>query len=190
MDEGPFRTSRQSTDRSAENEPASKPAEQPKKTYAEPKPVHRSSQYSRTEEKSKKPLFIAIGAVVAVILIGIIVWAIIAGSNKSSALPIDTNKYQAVFFTNGNVYFGKLQSYNDEYLKLTNVYYPKTQSKDATDTKTQQQETDSQNNVTLIKLSDEIHGPENEMMIAKDQVQFYQNLRSDSKVSKLIENEK
>ena len=37
------------------------------------------------------------------------------------------------------------------------------------------------------KLGQEIHGPEDEMIISKDHVLFYENLKSDGKVSQSIE---
>lgn len=39
----------------------------------------------------------------------------------------------------------------------------------------------------LIKLGDEIHGPEDEMILSKDQVLFYENLKTDGKVAQSIE---
>jgi hypothetical protein len=109
---------------------------------------------------------------------------------KSQLAAIDGSKYQAVFFANGNVYFGKLEDFNDKYYKMTKVYYPQAQQ-NATETDSNKQQTVSnQNNITLLKLSDAIHGPDDAMMITKDQVLFYQDLRSDSKVSKLIDNQK
>ncbi len=200
MDEGPFRMPR-SADRRPPNRPESSPApaaEEPKPVKEEPKPpvhqpVHRTtpSRYGAKEEKSLKRLIVPIAAVVIALVIAVVVW-VAWPKSQSAAAAIDTGKYQAVFFTNGNVYFGKLQPFNDEYMKMTTVYYPKTQAKTTSDTdatkKTDTQ--DSQSSVTLIKLSDEIHGPEDEMLISKDQMQFFQNLRSDSKVAKLIDGQK
>ena len=38
----------------------------------------------------------------------------------------------------------------------------------------------------LIKLGSEIHGPDDEMIINKDQVLFFENLKTDSTVAKSI----
>ncbi len=35
---------------------------------------------------------------------------------------IDSNKYQAVFFTNGQVYFGRLKEASGGYYKLTDIF--------------------------------------------------------------------
>ncbi|MFZ2545228.1 MAG: hypothetical protein WAW80_04580 [Candidatus Saccharimonadales bacterium] len=199
MDEGPFRMPR-STDRRATNKP--EPSQQPEVEHSrpvvreEPKPVHHKTPPSRYADKEenffKRFLIPAIisAVVVVIIIVAVVVWP--KPQTTSTATAIDTSKYQAVFFTNGNVYFGKLQPFNDEYMKMTTVYYPKTQAKatDQTPTTKKTDTEDTQSNVTLIKLSDEIHGPEDEMFISKDQVQFFQNLRADSKVAKLIDGQK
>ena len=194
MEQGPFRMSR-SADRSANSRPAAasrlpeiedaKPViEEPK----EPKPVHRPApvHHPRKEEKSKKSLIVTIAIIVAVIILGIGGWSLISGMSAQGT-AIDGSKYQAVFFTNGQVYFGKLHSFNDEYMKLTDVYYLQTDNNAATDSKNPQATSSDQNNPKLIKLGDEIHGPQDEMIISKDQLLFYENLKSDGKVSQSIE---
>lgn len=187
MDEGPFRVPHP-TDKSDDKPPEeeNKPVIQPKPIQERPKTVHRSSHPSLTEKKSKKKIFIIIGAVLAaaiVLLGGFAVW----NGMQSGGTGIDGGKYQAVFLTNGQTYFGKLQKHNDEYLKLKEVYYLQTQGSEAADSKNSQN-TQNDQNVQLIKLGDELHGPEDEMIIAKDQVLFYENLKKDGKVSKSIEN--
>lgn len=107
-------------------------------------------------------------------------------SNTNSS--IDNGKYQAVFLSNGQVYFGKLHTYNNEYMKLSNIYY--LQTKTTTETSSNNpQSTSSQNdaNVQLIKLGSEIHGPDDEMVISKDQILFFENLKKESQVTKSIE---
>lgn len=113
-------------------------------------------------------------------------------SKTQASTGIDTNKYQAVFFTNGQVYFGKLQSFNGEYMKLTDIYYLQSQqaAEENKDSKNPQQTSSDQGNVQLIKLGDEIHGPEDEMIVSKEQVLFYENLKADGKVAKSIEQHK
>jgi hypothetical protein len=91
-----------------------------------------------------------------------------------------------VFFTNGQVYFGKLQSFNSGYLKLTNIFYLQSQSSSDTSSNPQATAKDQSGNVQLIKLGDEIHGPEDEMIISKDQVLFYENLKAGGKVAQSI----
>jgi hypothetical protein len=136
--------------------------------------------------KSPKRRFVIVGIVILVLA------ALVAGwffFGRSGAAGIDSTKYQAVFFTNGQVYFGKLSQQNGEYMKLSNVYY--LQSKNtSTDKTTTPQSASSQNasDVELIKLGNEIHGPVDEMIIAKDQILFFENLKPQGTVSKTITN--
>ena len=90
------------------------------------------------------------------------------------------------------MYFGKLEQAGGAYMKLTDIYYLQSQQSVGAnasdkDSKNPQQTSTDQNNVQLIKLGDEIHGPEDAMVISKDQVLFYENLKSDGKVAQSID---
>lgn len=148
------------------------------------------AQYAAKSNKNK--IILAVAAAVIVIIIGAIVaWMIRPSTSDASSLSvIDSGKYQAVFFTNGQVYFGKLSPLNSDYFKLTDIYYLQSNQSDtaSADSKNPQQTNTDQNaNVQLIKLGSEIHGPEDEMVISRDQVLFFENLKSDGKVSKSID---
>ena len=96
--------------------------------------------------------------------------------------------YQAVFLTNGQVYFGKLQIVNDSYMKISNVYYIQNGSSTAT-----QQDTTAaagSTNIQLVPLTSAVHGPKDEMVIAKSQVIFFENLKDDGQAAKLISGDK
>lgn len=110
---------------------------------------------------------------------------------RPGALAVDTSQYQAVFLTSGQVYFGKLSAYSSESVKLTDVYYLQTQAggSEANSENPQQASTEGVN-VQLIKLGNEIHGPQDEMVVYKSQVLFYENLKPDSQVVKSIEQHK
>lgn len=192
MDNGPFRMP-QPTERSDNNkpEPIRQEPEEVKpvveKVIERPKPVHRPTTMRPSfggDEKSWKRFVLPAVIAVAVIVLVVVGWLVMSGT-KNGGLPIDSDKYQAVFFTNGQVYFGKLHLVNSEYMKLTDIFYLQTQSADSTDSKNPQQ-TSSQGNPTLVKLGDELHGPEDTMVINKDQVLFYENLKNDGKVAKSI----
>jgi hypothetical protein len=154
----------------------------------EPKATRRASTPHAAEKKQKllKRFFWPILIVVVIVLGAAGYFAFSKMGSASTA--IDSSKYQAVFFTNGQVYFGKLQAFNNEYMKLTNIYYLQSQeSTTDADSKNPQATSSDQNGVQLIKLGSEIHGPEDEMIISKDQMLFYENLKSDSKVSQSID---
>ena len=140
------------------------------------------SRHSKAHRSSKKKFIIPIILVVA-LLVGAATWFMFGRNTTSSA--IDGSKYQAVFFTNGQVYFGKLTDLNGEYLRLTNVFYPQEKNA-AEDESLQSTSQQNANDIELIKLGNEIHGPSDEMLIAKEQVLFFENLKPDGTVSKTI----
>lgn len=107
---------------------------------------------------------------------------------------INKDQYQAVFLTNGQVYFGKLSKPNSNYVNLEDIYYlqiqQSTEQPSSERPAVQPSSENQQSQVSLTKLGKELHGPEDKMYIARDQVLFWENLKSDSTVSKAIkENE-
>lgn len=129
-----------------------------------------------------------IAVIAGVLLVGVILS--IGGLflyQSSTSASIDGGKYQAVFFTNGQVYFGKLQTLNGGYMKLTDIFYLQAQSSSSSETKNLQDTSNqSSADVQLIKLGNEIHGPNDEMIINKDQILFFENLKKDGKVADSI----
>lgn len=196
MDVGPIRGSRP-TERRAASAPSQTPrqSDEPQSHY-EPKPVHRATsprQVIKEEKSTFKRIVLPIIIALAVILLAIGGWFGWKAFGAGAGAPaIDSSKYQAVFFTNGQVYFGKLQSAGNEYMKLTDIYYLQNNQSNAEgeDQNNPQQASTDQSNVQLIKLGDEIHGPEDAMVISKDQVLFYENLKTDGKVAQSIEQHK
>lgn len=187
MDVGPFRGQRPTETRVPPRQgTATQAPPEPQPIEKEPpKPMNRPAQtrFSTEKEKPKRLIIVLIAA--AVVAVGIIGW--FAVSNLGGGM-INGGKYQAVFFTNGQVYFGKLQQKGDGYYRLTEVFYLQSPSQQGTDdAENPQQASSDQNSVQLIKLGSEIHGPEDEMIINRDQVLFYENLKSDGSVSQKIE---
>ena len=104
------------------------------------------------------------------------------GDKKTQEQSKDT--FQAVFLTNGQVYFGKLEDKGGDYIKLTDIYY--LQAKDqAVQPKESANAADP--NLTLIKLGKELHAPADEMNISRQQVLFWEDITKDGKVMKAIE---
>lgn len=195
MDGGSFRGSRPADGRvinGSRHQTPAQPArsEEPKTSRVEPEPTtHRSSpahQASPREDRRKRrfPL-IPVGIAAVVIAVAALGYFLISGM-QGGGTAIDSSKYQAVFFTNGQVYFGKLKPFNGEYLRLTEVYYLQTQAGAESESENPQQTSSNQGNVQLIKLGNEIHGPEDEMIISKDQVLFYENLKDEGNVAQSI----
>jgi len=105
------------------------------------------------------------------------------GSSTTTKTKTDDSKYQAVFLTNGQVYFGKLKDDDGNYVKLTDIYY--LQSKDQA-VQPKDAKSADQSNLTLIKLGKELHAPADEMNISRQQVLFWENINDDGKVMQAI----
>lgn len=135
------------------------------------------------KRQSKRKLLVIAGVA---LLLAVGVWgSYLALRNSSVTSHIDGSKYQAVFFTNGQVYFGKLSALSGGYMKLEDIYYLQTKASTASDNPQQTAE-DTSKDVELIKLGNEIHGPEDEMILSRDQVLFFENLKDDSRVASTI----
>lgn len=147
-----------------------------------PSPVKRAEKRG-----SKKGLFTIIGIVGLVIVVALAAWFFLV-KPSSTAGVIDSDKYQAVFFTNGQVYFGKLKSLNPDYMVLTDIYYLQAKTDSNEEGNPQKATAEDASNVQLVKLGSEIHGPDDEMIVNKDQILFFENLKKNSNVSTTIAN--
>jgi hypothetical protein len=160
------------------------------------RPTHQSQMAAPGVGGGKKPTsrrtWIVCGVAVVVVL------AVIAGAmcmhNRHKAFNenknINASEYQAVFLTNGQVYFGKLSDLNNKYVTISDIYYLQVQQgQNGTDGKSLQNasnSTDTNAQVSLAKLGGELHGPEDKMHIASDQVLFWENLTGGGKVTQAI----
>jgi len=106
------------------------------------------------------------------------------------------SEYQSVFLTNGQVYFGKLAFWGG-WAVMTDVYYLQVTENlqaasgtDANPGSTGQQQGNQQQNIQLVKLGNELHGPEDTMYIAKDKILFWENMKDDAKVRQSIRQSK
>ena len=130
---------------------------------------------------SKRNIFFVSFISLFIVLIAAVAVYLLYQTNTSSA--INKNEYQAVFFTNGQVYFGKLQNLDSDTLALTDIFYLQAQP---AKTSSNPQPTSSASDVQLVKLGNEVHGPEDQMIINKSQILFFENLSKTGKVSDSI----
>ncbi len=157
---------------------------QPQQQAAAPQ---QSTQYRQPRHEApkkslwKKLLPIVLGVLVVGAL-GFAVWSTVFGANSL----IDGGKYQAVFLTNGQVYFGKLKKIDNNYYTLTDIYYLQASSTGAENAENPQDTAQSNSDVQIVKLGTEIHGPEDKMVIGSEQVLFFENLTKEGKVSQAI----
>lgn len=128
-----------------------------------------------------KLIFVLLLFAGTLIVVGIIALLLINPGNE--ARFVEKDKYQAVFLDNSSTpYFGRINSLNDNYIELVNIYYLNVAESESV----QPADSDSKQNVTLRKLGCELHGPTDRMIINRERVVFWENLRSDGKVSQAI----
>ena len=88
---------------------------------------------------------------------------------------------QAVFLNGGQVYFGNIKALNNDYVKLNNIYYLRVNQQVQPNGTTA-----SNQDISLVKLGCELHGPQDSMVINQSQVIFWENLKSDGQVAKAV----
>lgn len=147
-------------------------------------PAHATNTDLKSKSKMTQPGWLRITVVVLLFSLTIVVVAIAllcySGKQKESHF-VDRSKEQAVFLTNGQVYFGNITALNDKYLSLVGIYYLNSSNGNS-----QTSTTNAQTSFSLVKLGCELHGPTDQMIINRDQVSFWENLKSDGKVAKAI----
>jgi hypothetical protein len=142
----------------------------------------------------KLPVRILIGLLIILSACGVIYFGSKAVTSALADSTVKGSQFQAVFLTNGQVYFGKLSHVSDNYVKLTNIFYlqvnnngsttqPSTGSSNQTSV---QPSADSNQQVSLAKLGNELHGPEDTMYVSRSQVLFWENLKTSGKVTQAI----
>jgi len=121
----------------------------------------------------------------AVTFIGVYLSRVVGSLTSDTA--VKAKQFQAVFLTNGQVYFGKVTQVDSSYVKLTKIYYLQVTSAASGSQTVQPKASDTANQqVSLAKLGGELHGPEDTMFISRQQILFWENLKGDGKVAKAI----
>ncbi len=142
---------------------------------------------------SSKMPWIVLAVVVLAVIIGAILFRdkLFSGSdnaNTNTSTESKNSGYQAVFLTNGQVYFGKLSDTAGTYATLRDIYYLQVSTPPLQGTPEQQQaqQQTQQQRLLLVKLGKELHGPVDEMKINRDQILFYEDIKEDGQVVKSI----
>lgn len=142
---------------------------------------------------SKLPWIILGVVVVVVIVLGVLFRdKLFPSKTQSTATATTKSEYQAVFLTNGQVYFGKISGTSADYVTLKDIFYLQvTQTPMQGSAQDQQQaQTQEQPQISLVKLGNELHGPVDEMHINQGQVLFYEDLKEEGQVVKAIKDYK
>ncbi len=128
--------------------------------------------------------------VVSVAVTAFVGYAIVNSSDDLSTNPgslVNKDQYQAVFLNDGRqVYFGKISSVDSSWLTLEDVYYLQIEQQIQPKGK---EAGEQQPKITLVKLGNELHGPEDTIVFSRESVMFWENLKSQdsSKVVEAIE---
>lgn len=114
------------------------------------------------------------------LLLGVLAWLALLWIRPEDpfAGAVDTDRWQAVFLSNGQVYFGHLTVASDDFYELREAFY----IRESPPTEEGQPPTRE-----VRALTTEFHQPENWMLIRKEEVLFIENLRPDSDVAEAIE---
>lgn len=136
-------------------------------------------------KKSKTPWIILIVVIVVLGVLGVLFRDKFMGSkNMVGDKTKETNSgYQAVFLTNGQVYFGKLSSASSDYATLKDIYYLQVTNPPALQGSNSQQQ---QAKLELVKLGKELHGPVDEMKINRSQILFFEDMKEEGQVMQAI----
>ncbi|MFA5029716.1 MAG: hypothetical protein WC518_03130 [Patescibacteria group bacterium] len=147
--------------------------------------------YERGGRSGWFKIIITIVVIIVVVFLGWFVLDRFTSLNlpSFSETSYSSNSWYAVFLSNGQVYFGKVKDTSRETLTLANIYYLQVitkplQSTQQGETAANQQQT--QQELSLFKLGNELHGPTDEMVINRDYVLLTEKLKSDSKVVQAI----
>lgn len=157
-------------------------------------PIKKKKAHSRETEKS----IIKKAVLIAVIFLAL-AWLDMSTSFSASIKEEMSakRKWQSVFLNNNQIYFGHLSRFGMNYWKLSDVHYiqtvkvpvaqpqqPETKSGDKKTGEPQQPQEETRN--TIVKMTGDLHSPENAMFIPVSNILFWQNLRNDSEVIKAI----
>ena len=89
------------------------------------------------------------------------------------------NAWKAVFLTSGQVYYGKITHGQGQFYKLEDVYYIRVNP-------SQEQDKTKPPDLSLVKLGNEIHGPQDAIYLNRDHILYIEDLKDDGQVVKAI----
>ena len=91
---------------------------------------------------------------------------------------IGAARYQAVFLSNGQTWFGHYRDRIGPYAAIGSVYYVQTKAA---------QEADVPPTSQLIRRGNELHAPDPQVLIPKTAILFIEDLRDDSPIAKYMD---
>lgn len=155
-------------------------------------PIGQTVQVSKSKPPSEDGSWLKglITLIIVLVIIGGGIYFIVGYTGIGSGLlPFAStfeSEWQAVFLSNGQVYFGKVAKIDSDFLFLEDIYYLQVITLQDTIGQPPDVQTQPEQRLTLIKLGNEIHGPEDSMMINRDQIIIIEELKADSRVVQAI----
>ncbi len=151
-------------------------------------PTGQSVHHTGGSHKKKLSLLnmrtLSVGLVVCIaILILAITYSVFTGGPVNQKKYVDGSRVQAVFLNGGQVYFGKIGTLNDKFMRVNEIYYLRVNQTVQPDGSAA---TGSNQDISLVKLGCELHGPQDSMVINQEQVIFWENLKDDGQVAKAV----
>lgn len=160
-----------------------RPQAQPAAPAATAPAVHHPATGSSKRDIPKpfRIAFIALLFAGAALIIALTLSFTASGKTTSAENKIiKRDKYQAIFLNGGQVYFGKIKDFNAKFIKIEDIYYLRVQQQ------VQPGSDQPVQDISLAKLGNELHGPEDTMVINRDMVIFWENLKDEGQVVKAI----
>ncbi|HMQ01758.1 MAG TPA: hypothetical protein PKD79_01665 [Candidatus Doudnabacteria bacterium] len=134
--------------------------------------------------------WIILAAVILLLIVGAILFRdrLFTSSPNNQAVVAEEklSGYQAVFLTNGQVYFGKLSDMNANYATLIDIYYLQVTQPPLQGSAEEGQTIEQQPQLSLVKLGQELHGPDDLMKINRDHILFYEDIKESGRVMEAI----
>lgn len=149
-------------------------------------PASAPSSHTSSSRKNVIPGWLRVSSFILLIstatlaVAAIVFLAMGGGPNEDKYL--DKNKLQAVFLNNGQIYFGKISTLNEKFARMTQIYYLRQNPVVQPEGKQQQ----NQSTLELVKLGCEVHGPDDEMIISREQISYWENLKNDSLMAQKV----
>ncbi|MBW3568542.1 hypothetical protein KY385_00215 [Candidatus Parcubacteria bacterium] len=160
------------------------PASAPQQSHPGPGNTKKGGRISRFRTGGiLKVTYVFLLFSVTVVLVGVLLSLVFFKNDSREERFVDPSKYQAVFLNNGQVYFGHINELNRDFLSVSDIYYLRVNQQVQPDQKEPQA---SQNDVSLVKLGCELHGPQDSMVINRSQITFWENLKDDGQVAKAV----
>ncbi|GAC1391669.1 MAG: hypothetical protein NVSMB46_05010 [Candidatus Saccharimonadales bacterium] len=142
---------------------------------------HTPTPKSAMDARGIRILFTAFLFLLTILVVAVVLVLALSRPETSDS-SVDKNNLQAVFLNGGQVYFGNIKpSSNEKTMRLSNIYYLRVNQQVQPN-----QQSSANQDISLVKLGCELHGPQDQMVINRDQIVFWENLKRDGQVAQAV----